>query len=552
MAGTDPTTDRWRAAEIAWSEGLEGRFRSMEQVAWRLSSDAGPEARAWGLALRALRWHAEPAMGQLPSLDEVAQAAGASEEAAHAAALATAQATKAAALRFDEAGVRRWADLASEQAAGARSEARAWCALASAWGHVARGAHELAEATASEACAMASEDAASAALLDGTALVALATSARDVDAAIKIARRGSRMARTEGLPQGEYLANVVLARLRRLAGRPHHATRILGALGRVAPRPWASWIVWELALAGGLEPASAIDLEPPEDDPGDDDATVAARAFVQALFAARDGLRDAFDARVEEARDALGSFEPLRADLANALVAIDPLAPPASPDREIAAWLTGVETRTPAALRGLSGIVEASSAEEGTAAFVVADPDGSARRVVALGHALAAPELRIDPQRGRPGRVETVLAALALAPDGLDTDDLFRTVYGFEYSAPVHRDLFKQLVYRARGELGSVGAIDKDGERYRLGLRGRLLVPDPRCEQPLEDLVLRFLARHGAGSAKATASTLKISLRKAQQALAQLADEGAIAIDKEGRRVSYRVEDTTFSEPTRV
>jgi hypothetical protein len=203
-------------------------------------------------------------------------------------------------------------------------------------------------------------------------------------------------------------------------------------------------------------------------------------------------------------------------------------------------------------LRGLSAHVEAVSADEATAAFVVAGPRERARRLVGLGHALAAPDRRIDPQRGRPGRVETVIAALALASDGLESADLFRTVYGFDYSPGVHRDLFKQLVYRARGELEPIGVIRKDGETFHLDLTGRLLVPDPRCEQPLEDLVLRFLARQGNGSAKATASTLKISLRKAQEALAQLAEEGAIAVDKDGRHVSYRVEDTTFSEPTRV
>ena len=539
--------DRRRACEVAWVEGLEGRFRSMEQVVWKLSGDSAPESRAWQHALRALRWHAEPAMGALPAPDVLGALARASDEARHAAMLAAAQAVKAAALRMDAAAIAHYRPIFDACAGGAIGEAHAWCDAARAWILLAAGEHERAEQRATEACAHAREASAPAALIDASALLALAVAPRDLGSALDTARRASRMARTEGLPQGEYLANVVLARIRRLTGRPHHAARILAALARVAPLPWQPFIVAELALAGALDSARAAML-------GAEDAIgpVAARPLLDAFFAARDGDRETFDARAAAATGGLGTLEPFAAELADTLCAIDPARPANATDAEIRGWLTGVDTATPARLLGLSAIVEAESADEGTAAFVVARPGGAARRVVALGHALAAVDLRIEPKRGRPGRVETMIAALALAPQGLQTGALFRTIYGFEYEAARHRDLFKQLVYRARGELGDAGTIERDDERFRLELRGSILVPDPRCERPLEDLVLRFLARHGAGSAKATASTLKISLRKAQQALAQLADEGAIEVDKDGRAVHYRLEDTTFSEPTRV
>lgn len=516
----------------------------MEQAAWKLQDDGSAEAIAWSHALRALRWHAEPELGRIPSIDELDAVAGASDEALHAAVLAGVQAAKACALALDRDALARYAEWLARQLERTTGEAEASCVVAIGFDRLVR--FDDAETRAADACARASAASASAALIDATALLALAIAPRDLEEATRVARRGSRMARTESLPQSEYLANVVLARMRRLGGRPHHATRILTALAKVASRAWQPWIAWELVLAGGLEPSREIDLD------AGGRWFAGARAFRDALFAAREGDRSRFDAGVAASRDALEGTEPFASDLASAVVAIDPLAAPDAADPAIASWIVGADLRTPPVLRGLSAHVEESSADEATAAFVVAEPGKKARRLVGLGHALAAPDRRIAPQRGRPGRVETIIAAIALAPDGIESNDLFRTVYGFEYSAPVHRDLFKQLVYRARGELEPLGTIRKEGERYFLDLGGRLLVPDPRCEQPLEDLVLRFLARQGNGSARATASTLKISLRKAQQALAQLAEEGAISVDKDGRNVSYRVEDTTFSEPTRV
>jgi hypothetical protein len=71
------------------------------------------------------------------------------------------------------------------------------------------------------------------------------------------ARRASRMARTEALPESEYLANIVLARMRRLAGFPYLAAHILTAVRRYASAPWHPWIAWELLLAGGLAGAGA-------------------------------------------------------------------------------------------------------------------------------------------------------------------------------------------------------------------------------------------------------------------------------------------------------
>ncbi|MEO7669052.1 MAG: hypothetical protein ABIW57_06920, partial [Polyangia bacterium] len=89
-------------------------------------------------------------------------------------------------------------------------------------------------------------------VIESTVLRALlALSAGLTDDAVDMARRASRMAQSESLPQLEYLANVTLARVRRYSGRPHLALHILAALSRVAPSAWQGWIGWEMLLGGG-------------------------------------------------------------------------------------------------------------------------------------------------------------------------------------------------------------------------------------------------------------------------------------------------------------
>jgi hypothetical protein len=307
----DPSNDRRRFAEAAWSEGHEGRFRSMEQVAWKLQHEGGSEATAWGHALRALRWHAEPDMGRLCTLEELEPIA-ISSEAEHAAVLAASQAAKAFALRFDRPALARVSAWIAPRVERITGEAAAWALVALGLDHVASARWEDAERCASDACSRATAASASAALLDATALLALSVAPRDLGEATRIARRGSRMARTEGLPQSEYLANVVLARMRRLEGRPHHATRILGALARVASPEWRPWIAWELLLAGGLESSRSIALD------GDGSARAAVGSFRDALFAAKEGDRARFDASVARARSGTGAFEPFAGDLTSA------------------------------------------------------------------------------------------------------------------------------------------------------------------------------------------------------------------------------------------
>src|SRR5205085_10755199 len=117
----------------------------------------------------------------------------------------------------------------------------------------------------------------------------VALSAGAIDDSVELARRASRMAQAESLPQLEYLANLTLARVRRHSGRPHLALHILGALARVAPAAWSGWLGWETLLGGG----SPTDL-PAADRLRAAPAMVAQRSLAGFLQAAPAGQRDGF------------------------------------------------------------------------------------------------------------------------------------------------------------------------------------------------------------------------------------------------------------------
>jgi hypothetical protein len=83
-----------------------------------------------------------------------------------------------------------------------------------------------------------------------------------------------------------------------------------------------------------------------------------------------------------------------------------------------------------------------------------------------------------------------------------------------------------------------------------LVLREAIVVRDMRCVLPVADRVLRSLALLGASSANSAAASLRMPLRTVQAVLQQLVAEGACTIERDGRRIAYRIEDTTFTEIT--
>lgn len=346
-----------------------------------------------------------------------------------------------------------------------------------------------------------------------------------LDGARSAARRAWRMARTEGLPQSQYFAGLVLARLRRLEGRPHLATHILTSLSNRAPSPWTQWIQWELALAQGR---SSSPLQP-------------------VLDAAVSGDRQGFD---RHATAILQRPLPhlMARDRDDLLDALDASRAP-EPGSEIHRWSSGNSPFEPPP-RGLHGVTGASEDRYPTPTIVHAALAGPGRRCLSVGSRLAGPKGLISVQAGR---AESLIAALALAgPDGLEPAELFRAAYGFRYDVDLHRGALDVALHRARERLDSWAHLQRTSSRIALVVSRPFAVFDPRSLPSAEDRLLGLLASQRELGARELAQQLDMPLRTVQKSLRELVEGGAAVSRRDGRNIRYAVEDTTFQEPTRV
>jgi len=547
----DTIYDRGAAA---WAAGAIGDFRAADDLVRAFVREPSPDVRAWMLALGAQRFHAEPGAGRMPEPREVADLSGTGPWARSAASLVCAEASRGRVLAFDAEGLARWnAVHRSLLQGGETHDALLWLEISESWLALLAGNTQAAADRAAAAAREASAQGLAPLLLEANALRALClATAGDLDAATAAARRTSRMARTEALPQWEYLANVVLARVRRLTGRPHLAMRILTALGSVAPAPWWPWIEWELLMAAGtsapLRPAAS-----PAEEACAEPGRSATLELSRMLETAAGGDRATFESAARSLESLIGGVTPFGRDLAMVRLVVDPFLEGARSDARAASYLRGTGDRPPPEVRGLCTRGEGEASADIAAVWVIGVPGTAGRRVAAVGVPLLGDVPRIRSQRGRVGRVETLLSALALAgPDGLSVEEAFRVVYGFDFDRGVHGDLLKVLLHRARGAVGETGRVLREDGRLTLELDRVLLISDPRSEQSLEDLVLALLSPQGGGNARAVAKQLRVPLRTVQAAIQRLVEEGAVVVEQRGRRFDYRVEDTTFSEPTRV
>ncbi len=329
----------------------------------------------------------------------------------------------------------------------------------------------------------------------------------------------------------------MLARVRRLTGRPFLATRILGALARFASPAWRPWIDWEHTMASGALADGA---------PGDDDA---ARSLARMIELARLGDRSGFEHATAHARARMGGLVGHLADLDAARIAIDPDADAGPVDAPLARWRRGLDDDGP---RGLLGLT--TSADPGDVpVFVLARKGAPGARLLGPDAPLveAAGAARLPQTQRRQGRTDTALAVLALAgEEGLTEDQLFRAAYGFAFSHNVHGGVLDVLLHRARAHLGRAGEITRSRSALALTVPAPLLLVDPRCAPHDDDRVLQLVARCGRMSAKDTSQQLGLPLRSAQAALEALAATGACTRERNGRAIEYRVDDTTFQEPT--
>jgi hypothetical protein len=473
--------------------------------ALKAHGDAG--ALEWADAIAAECWHADPARGAIAAEPRSPRSGGALEPFAR----AMLSAARRAHLALDPARARPFLAAVAAHADAVRA-ARVRFEIELAFSSIlSKRPAELSEGGDPDA------------VVDRTALRALELSdGGSSEEALATARRASRMARTEGAPQREYFANLVLARVRRIDGHTHLAQRILRAIARVAPDAWHDWLALELALAGAGDPARGS-------------GTPASEAA--ALLASLTGHRAT--ARVA----ALAREVPfLAADLETALALVDPERPIADLDGDLRAWASGERDEVPRGLVHLGGV-----ADEGAPAIVVAIPGREARRYSrrALGF------LRIERVLPEPGRIEGLTAALLLAGSrGLDEPSLFERVYGFRFRPGTHAGALRVALSRARRAVPEL-SLDREGDRIVASVRAPIAVADPRCTRSMNDRVLHLIATRRGASAREVAELLDIPLRNAQRALASLADDGWCDRVGRGPSTTYAVEDTTFQEPTR-
>jgi hypothetical protein len=615
-------------ATAAFGAGEHGDFRGFDAIWEELRAAGDTTLRGWRLALQAIRWSFDPGFCPPPSPGEARQLAKESPEIAATVARVCSVMERACIPALDATQLAIWTEvhaglpLAGPQPGGPGTAplpgnlngvgARPPVDLgegvdvslrsARLWLRLLAGEAAGADSEAKQIFEDAARLRAPAQVIETTVLRSLsALSAGETEAAVDLARRASRMAQAESLPQLEYLANLTLARVRRYSGRPHLALHILVALSRVAPPVWSGWIAWEVILAGGrpqfardpiegggsvslaaqsgaaqsvatpiasvprMRPAGggsveggARELALPETP-----AAAAARALLGFLQVVRDGHREEFAEQAAALRKASACWWDLAQESETLLAAVD-VAQDDAPAR-LAPWRRGETTAIPCGLHGI-GIPQGADLETETAtAFVLAGPQKSGRRILRPGLTLA-PEARMLTRESAKNaaagvRTETGIAALALAgPNGLSREDFFRTVYGFPFVPHRHQAVLDVLCHRMRNLLGDAGELRRDGADAGGGgasgpslvliLGKPIVVPDMRCALPTSDRVLRALATLGTTSASTAAESLRMPLRTVQAVLQQLVAEGACTVERDGRRVSYRIEDTTFTEVT--
>lgn len=340
--------------------------------------------------------------------------------------------------------------------------------------------------------------------------------------AISHSRRAVRMARADGLVLFELLASIVLARCRRLEGRPHLALRILTSVAAVAPPPWRGWMAYERAMAGGDRAELGVNFPP----------SSVLKSVWRACETGDPGM-------------VLGVQAPAFCAHELALFRESHLAdePPSAPTRD---WIFARDSDPPACLSGLC-VPEIDTSGERAPVCLLVRPGQPARRVFAEAALLCADATRPPSFELAQSRTWSAIAELATSPTQ-QRPELFERVYGFAFLPARHAGTLRVLLHRVRQTLPAGLELD---ELDTLRVSHPVLLPDPRVRVDMETLILGQLARaSGRASANAIAEALGVSSRTVQQTLRELIDDGTCTAEREGRRIHYVLEDTTLSEPT--
>lgn len=526
-------------AEAAFASAERGDAVDLPAVLSTL--DVGQEShRAWALVLRATLQALDPAAARAVEPGELQSFAGACATVRAVVELAASRLERAALLTLDP---ERLAALVAVHELLAMETTSLSLANGHLWSRLLNGASvDPAEPESIGRAAFMGKD--GGAVVEAAVLRALATPG--AAEALRLVRRASHMAASEGRPDVEALALLALARLRRRAGKAHLSLHVLVTIAQQVAPAWRPWVAYELVLAGGGDRARAL-LNDGTDAPANGWSHLA-HTTAALVAAAGAGARDAFD---EAARSLAQRTTATWGDVDEEVRALPPLLDERRfPSAVVLGWRQGTYHAVP---WGFEAYGAGTSDADETVAYVIARPGGSAARVLRAGLPLA-PDALLLPHETNDGsgggRTESALAALALGgAAGLPRERFFREVYGFAYDRERHEGVLKILLHRMRARLDQHGTVARtaDDAFLYLDLRRPLAIPDGRCDPPPEARVLRTLAALGQADTQALADALAMPLRTVQRRLKQLVDDGACRSARDAGAVIYRVLDTSFT-----
>lgn len=553
----------WETLDSEFAQLEDGHGRTIARARDRLVDiPAGAERDTWALAVESSAWFWQGGLAQPCPPDFAAGLPTGSPSMQRAAHRICSVMEWASIIDLDSAGLVRWiavhrnvCDLAEGTLAGIAVR------MALCWKEVLDGGQpvQAADAVRGEA----KRAGLSARVVEATALGALALlGGDDTTRALALARRAALMARTEGLPQQEFLASLVLARVRRHAGQSFLAVRILSVLNASMTWRWRGWAAWELLLAGGTGDAL------PDDGLDESRTTRAAVVLRSTLGAALRGDTSGFGSGSAMLAERVRDCPLLRFEAEAIVIALDAGRPPSA---ALQSWCQGETSDCPAVLRGLAIVDPNRRPDVAGRAYVVAQPGSPGRRVLALGGALferehptaarllstgEAADSGQSGERAHNGHEERTLAAVAAlvlaGPSGQTLSDFFLRVYGFSFVTALHEGTLRMLLHRLRKAVAGIGEVRRDNDRVALDLVVPVVVADPRGAQPPETRIVSYLASTGAVSTESAADHLGLPLRTARAILSRLVAAGVCDVVRDGRRVKYKIDDTVVTHFTPI
>ncbi|MEM6531079.1 MAG: helix-turn-helix domain-containing protein [Myxococcota bacterium] len=318
---------------------------------------------------------------------------------------------------------------------------------------------------------------------------------------LSIARSAAQKARSEGFVDRELFAALLLSRARRFAGQAFLSRWLLQKLNAAFPASWNRWVHFERVMVGERpsQPYSG---------------------HAQAALALYDAVQGATATRTT------GDWDRFRPEL-------DALAVLLGRSRD--------ETAPSVPPFGIRDLYVRQPKWD-----LVFDPDSSCRICLPSARPASHDAVALTDCGPRPAKG---LAVLATRQGRMGVRDWFKEVFGYRMAGNTHANLFRVTLHRMRQSLPEGARVEREEDVLTLVCKRPLVLPDPDAQDSLEERVLEQLTV-GLLSTRDLAAKLNAPVRSIQAALKALVDSGVCEALKRGKGTVYRVEDTSFFEPT--